>query len=73
MDSKTINAKEIKDVENLKENLYNAINNSDLSIVSVYYVIKDIMNEVILIYNSELKKLNAEEKSVIEEDTSIDK
>lgn len=61
MESKTIDTKELKAVENLKENLYNAINDSGLSIVPIYYVIKDIMNEVILIYNSELKKLNTEE------------
>lgn len=62
MEEKTINTAELKSVEELKENLYNAINESGLSIVPVYYVMKDLMNEIILIYNSELKKLEEEKK-----------
>jgi hypothetical protein len=71
MESKTIDTKEIKAVEALKENLYNAINDSGLSIVPIYYVVKDIMNEVILIYNSELKKINSSEKEDTN-DVSVD-
>lgn len=71
MESKTIDTKEIKAVEALKENLYNAINDSGLSIVPIYYVVKDIMNEVILIYNSELKKINSSEKEETN-DVSVD-
>lgn len=50
-------------VEKFKEALYNDINNSGLSIVPVYYVMKDIMNEIILAYNSELKKMEKESEA----------
>ena len=45
------NAQELKAVEALKEKLYTDINESGLTIVPVYYIMKDLMNEIILIYN----------------------
>lgn len=69
METKTTNTQELVAVEDLKEKLYTAVNESGLSIVPVYYVMKDMMNEVIMIYNAELKKLAAQEQQSKEEDS----
>ena len=69
MDSNMTNTNEILAVEELKEKLYTDINESGLSIVSIYYIMKDLMNEIIVIYNSELKKIDEESKK---KDTSIE-
>ena len=69
METKTTNTQELVAVEDLKEKLYTAVNESGLSIVPVYYVMKDMMNEVIMIYNAELKKLAAQEQQPKEEDS----
>ena len=50
METKTTNTQELVAVEDLKEKLYTAVNESGLSIVPVYYVMKDMMNEVIMIF-----------------------
>ena len=63
------NKKDILAVEALKEKLYNDINDSSLSVVPIYYIMKDLMNEIIVIYNSELKKIDEESKK---KDTSIE-
>ena len=57
------NAQELKAVEGLKEKLYTDINESGLTIVPVYYIMKDLMNEIILIYNNELKNIQKEAKT----------
>ena len=57
------NAQELKAVEALKEKLYTDINESGLTIVPVYYIMKDLMNEIILIYNNELKNIQKEAKT----------
>ena len=69
MDSNMTNTNEILAVEELKEKLYTDINESGLSIVSIYYIMKDLMNEIIVIYNSELKKIDEESKK---KDASIE-
>ena len=69
METKTTNTQELVAVEDLKEKLYTAVNDSGLSIVPVYSVMKDMMNEVIMIYNAELKKLAAQEQQSKEEDS----
>ena len=69
METKTTNTQELVAVEDLKEKLYTAVNESGLSIVPVYYVMKDMMNEVIMIYNAELKKIAAQEQQSKEEDS----
>ena len=69
MDSNMTNTNEILAVEELKEKLYTDINESGLSVVSIYYIMKDLMNEIIVIYNSELKKIDEESKK---KDTSIE-
>ena len=69
METKTTNTQELVAVEDLKEKLYTAVNESGLSIVPVYYVMKDMMNEVIMIYNAELKKLAAQKQQSKEEDS----
>ena len=69
MYSNMTNTNEILAVEELKEKLYTDINESGLSIVSIYYIMKDLMNEIIVIYNSELKKIDEESKK---KDTSIE-
>ena len=63
MDSNMTNTNEILAVEELKEKLYTDINESGLSIVSIYYIMKDLMNEIILIYNNELKNIQKEAKT----------
>lgn len=63
------NKKDILAVEALKEKLYNDINDSGLSVVPIYYIMKDLMNEIIVIYNSELKKIDEESKK---KDASIE-
>ena len=69
METKTTNTQELVAVEDLKEKLYTAVNESGLSIVPVYYVMKDMMNEVIMIYNAELKKIATQEQQSKEEDS----
>ena len=69
METKTTNTQELVAVEDLKEKLYTAVNESGLLIVPVYYVMKDMMNEVIMIYNAELKKIAAQEQQSKEEDS----
>ena len=69
METKTTNTQELVAVEDLKEKLYTAVNESGLSIVPVYYVMKDMMNEVIMIYNAELKKIADQEQQSKEEDS----
>ena len=66
MDSNMTNTNEILAVEELKEKLYTDINESGLSIVSIYYIMKDLMNEIIVIYNGELKKLKDKEEAPAE-------
>ena len=60
------NKKDILAVEALKEKLYNDINDSGLSVVPIYYIMKDLMNEIIVIYNGELKKLKDKEEAPAE-------
>ena len=60
------NKKDILAVEALKEKLYNDINDSGLSVVPIYYIMKDLMNEIIVIYNGELKKLKDKEETPAE-------
>ena len=66
MDSNMTNTNEILAVEELKEKLYTDINESGLSVVSIYYIMKDLMNEIIVIYNGELKKLKNKEETPAE-------
>ena len=66
MDSNMTNTNEILAVEELKEKLYTDINESGLSIVSIYYIMKYLMNEIIVIYNRELKKLKDKEETPAE-------
>lgn len=51
---------ELVAIENLKKGIYTAVNDSGLSVATVYYVFKDIFNEIIVIYNNEIKAIAEE-------------
>lgn len=58
-------------IEDFKKELYTTINDSNLSISTIYYVVKDLYNEVIYLYNQALvdekkKKEEADNQEVIE-------
>ena len=67
--------KEIKTMvlEDLKEQIIKTVNESRLSIDSVYYVMKDVMMEVSSLYERALRqekeKANAEESAEANEET----
>ena len=46
-------------LNNLKNNIAQIINNSNLPIDAVYYVMKDIMNELTTVYNRQIEIENA--------------
>ena len=43
-------------LRNLRKQIENIINNSGLPIDAIYFVLKDILNEVTEIYNNEIAK-----------------
>ena len=47
-------------LQDLRQEITNLINQSNLPIDAVYYVMKDIMNEVVEIYNQQLQQEQAE-------------
>lgn len=47
-------------IENLKKGIYTAVNDSGLSVATVYYVFKDIFNEIIVIYNNQMRAIAEE-------------
>lgn len=47
-------------IENLKKGIYTAVNNSGLSVATVYYVFKDIFNEIIITYNNQMRAIAEE-------------
>lgn len=44
-------------IENLKKGIYTAVNDSGLSVATVYYVFKDIFNEIIVTYNNQMRAI----------------
>lgn len=50
----------------LKENLTNVINNSQVPIGAVYYVLKDLLSEVEEVYTQSLRKESQEKLAEIE-------
>lgn len=54
-------------LRNLRKQIENTINNSGLPIDAIYFVLKDILNEVSEIYNNEVTK---EEMQKIEQENS---
>lgn len=42
-------------LNNLKQELIKVINESDISIEGIYYVVRDIMEEITKIYNNQLE------------------
>lgn len=47
-------------IENLKKGIYTAVNDSGLSVAIVYYVFKDIFNEIIVTYNNQMRAIAEE-------------
>lgn len=47
-------------IENLKKGIYTAVNDSGLSVATVYYVFKDIFNEIIVTYNNQIRAIAEE-------------
>lgn len=48
-------------LRNLRKQIEDTINNSGLPIDAIYFVLKDILNEVIEIYNNEITKEEMED------------
>lgn len=48
-------------VEELKKSLYEAINNSEVSIVNAYYVVKDLFKDITISYNDALRQAYEED------------
>ena len=49
---------------NLREKIINEINNSDLPIDAVYFVLEKISSEIISLYNHEIEKLKIEQLQI---------
>lgn len=54
----------------LKQNIANDINMSGLSIDAVYFVMKDLMNEVVMLYNQQ-KEAEAVTSAISEPDSEV--
>lgn len=54
----------------LKQNIANDINMSGLSIDAVYFVMKDLMNEVVMLYNQQ-KEAEAAASVISEPDSEV--
>jgi hypothetical protein len=58
-------------IENLKKGIYTAVNDSGLSVATVYYVFKDIFNEIIVTYNNQMRAI-AEEMEKEKESSEVE-
>lgn len=56
-----------------RERIENTINNSNLSIDVVYFVLKDVMTEVEVLYNSILQGERAKKQAALEEQEKKEK
>lgn len=60
-------------LKDLKDNLINTINSSNLSIDAVYFVLKDLMNDIDRLYQQETQKELQEKIQEIQKEQENDK
>lgn len=60
-------------LKDLKDNLINTINSSNLSIDAVYFVLKDLMNDIDRLYQQETQKELQEKMQEIQKEQENDK
>lgn len=60
-------------LKDLKDNLINTINSSNLSIDAVYFVLKDLMNDIDGLYQQEIQKELQEKMQEIQKEQENDK
>lgn len=60
-------------LNDFKDKIYKDINESNLSIDAIYYVMKDIMNDIVNAYNRQIEYENAEAASKVEQDAVKEK
>ena len=57
-------------LNDFKQQIVQLINNSGLSVEMVYYILKDLMNEVAVTYNQQLQKEKEEKEQAEDNNTS---